>query len=179
MKNKKNVLFLRNWIRSGVNKIGDLGFIDGVLDEKFIFNKIKIKTNIYAEISIVKKALRPYKAYLNNMVNMVNAFQEDDKMSLTKSKQAYQMLLKNKLELISCMSLYLSDYCTKVNISLEEAFQEKLCNEKEIKVKEFNFKIMHNILPCNYKLYKWKKIDNYNCDVCGIKQDMGIVRKCI
>ena len=70
------------------------------------------------------------------------------------------------------MSLYLSHYCTKENLSLEEAFQEKLCNEKEIKLKEFNFKIMHNILPCNYKLYKWKKIDNYNCDVCGIKQDI-------
>ena len=29
---KNMVLFLRNWIRSGVNKIGDLHFVDGKLD---------------------------------------------------------------------------------------------------------------------------------------------------
>ena len=30
---KKNVLFLRNWIRSGVRKIGDLVFRNGILNE--------------------------------------------------------------------------------------------------------------------------------------------------
>ena len=32
-KGKKNmVLFLRNWIRSGINKISDLHFVDGKVD---------------------------------------------------------------------------------------------------------------------------------------------------
>ena len=36
-KGKKNVLFLRNWIRSGVRVIGDLMFTNGILDEQFAY----------------------------------------------------------------------------------------------------------------------------------------------
>ena len=36
---KKNVLFLRNWIKSGVRVIGDLMFKNGILDEQFAHKK--------------------------------------------------------------------------------------------------------------------------------------------
>ena len=42
--------------------------------------------------------------------------------------------------------------------------------EKEIKLKEFNFKLLHNILPCNKNLAKWKIKPNDRCDVCGQSQ---------
>jgi len=54
---RKKILFLRNWIRSGINRIGDLQFKDGVLDDEFIFNTVKDKLNLYAEIMMVKHAL--------------------------------------------------------------------------------------------------------------------------
>ena len=34
---KKNVLFLRNWIRSGVRVVGDLMFTNGTLDVQFVY----------------------------------------------------------------------------------------------------------------------------------------------
>ena len=34
---KKNVLFLRNWIRWGVRVVGDLMFTNGTLDEQFAY----------------------------------------------------------------------------------------------------------------------------------------------
>ena len=33
VRKRKNVLYLRNWIRSGVNKVGDLQFINGKVNE--------------------------------------------------------------------------------------------------------------------------------------------------
>ena len=33
---KKNVLFLRNWTRSGIRKVGDLEFIDDIPDQNYI-----------------------------------------------------------------------------------------------------------------------------------------------
>ena len=57
---KKNVLFLRNWIRSGVKKIGDLVFSNGILNEQFVYEKVACKQNILCEIMLVKKALYPY-----------------------------------------------------------------------------------------------------------------------
>ena len=42
---KKNVLFLRNWIRSGIRKVGDLVFIDGILDQNYIYQRLVCKQN--------------------------------------------------------------------------------------------------------------------------------------
>ena len=44
--NKKSVLFLRNWIRSGVNRVSDLEFIDGKLDENYIYQKVGLSGSI-------------------------------------------------------------------------------------------------------------------------------------
>ena len=50
------------------------------------------------------------------------------------------------------------------------AFSTKVAQEKEIKLKEFNFKLLHNILPCNKNLAKWRIKPNDRCDVCGQSQ---------
>ena len=56
-RNHKCVLFLRNWIRSGVNRIGDLRFLDGKLDTNFMYQKIRQRRNIISEILIVRETL--------------------------------------------------------------------------------------------------------------------------
>ena len=33
---KRNVLFVRNWIRSGIRKVGDLVLTNGILNENYI-----------------------------------------------------------------------------------------------------------------------------------------------
>ena len=43
---------------------------------------------------------------------------------------------------------------------------KKVKIEKEAKLKEFNFKLLHGILPCNKNVEKWK----IRCDVCGSSQ---------
>ena len=66
---KKNVLFLRNWIRSGVRVVGDLMFTNGTLDVQFVYQKIACKQNIHCEIMLVKHALHPYERILKQPVN--------------------------------------------------------------------------------------------------------------
>ena len=46
----------------------------------------------------------------------------------------------------------------------------KLYSEKEIKLKEFNFKVLHGILPCNGNLKQWRIKASDECDVCGLPQ---------
>ena len=38
--------------------------------------------------------------------------------------------------------------------------------EKEIKLWEFNFKVLHGILSCNKNLKQWRIVDCDKCDVC-------------
>ena len=39
-----------------------------------------------------------------------------------------------------------------------------------MKLREFNFKIMYGILPCNVNLLKWRKKDTDICDICDSRQ---------
>ena len=48
------VPFLRNWIRSGVNKVRDLCFVDGKFDMDRMYDKMVQKGNIYSEILTVR-----------------------------------------------------------------------------------------------------------------------------
>ena len=52
------MLYLRNWIRSGVNKVGDLQFVNGKVNELHLYEIIQMKTNIHAEILMVKRCFR-------------------------------------------------------------------------------------------------------------------------
>ena len=67
---------------------------------------------------------------------------------------------------------YISSYLSQFG-SIEEqkhAFIQKVQLEKEIKLKEFNFKILHGILPCNLNLTRWKIKQSNLCDVCDEPQ---------
>ena len=63
---------------------------------------------------------------------------------------------------------YLKSHSDKDNFTF--VFKRKIVQEKEIKLKEFNFKLLHGILPCNKNLMKWKIRMNDQCDVCQQQQ---------
>ena len=92
---KKNALFLRNWIRSGIRKIGDLVFIDGIPDQNYIYQRLVCKQNVYSEITTVMEVLRPYQ---QNLIEMQNI--EMHRMALRKSRDFYHTYLQQKLDSI-------------------------------------------------------------------------------
>ena len=61
----KNIaLFFRNWIRSQVNKVSDLHFVDGKVDMKLMYDVIIFKNNIFSELLTMRQALLPYQEYV-------------------------------------------------------------------------------------------------------------------
>ena len=62
--NRKCVLLLRNWIRSGMDKISDLQFIDGNLDVDFLSTKIINKAIILTKVKLIQSAQYGYKENL-------------------------------------------------------------------------------------------------------------------
>ena len=68
-------------------------------------------------------------------------------------------------------------YCNENEVS--NVYKRKIVYEREIKLKEFNFKLLHGILPCNGNLYRWKIKTSDNCDICGEKQSIEhLLYKC-
>ena len=159
---KKSVLFLRNWIRSGVRKVSDLNFIDGKLDEQFVYNIITDKTNIYVEIAIVKNSLLKYRNALRNMTQNENITER-----ILTAKGFYSKFVQEKENDIGTYSNFLT---AQINIDEESAFTQKVSNEREHKLKEYNFKLLHGILACNKNLKRWRIKDRDICDVCAETQ---------
>ena len=54
----------------------------------------------------------------------------------------------------------------------DDAICKKFCNIKEIKLEEFYFKVLHDILPCQANLARWKIREDDLFDVCGEVQDI-------
>ena len=192
---KKNVLLLRNWIRSGVRYVKDVLFIDGLEDRK-ICDLIDDKRNIHIEylsivsiISIVsiyllylsyiylsymsKKALLPYANYILLAQNQNRQLLYEHKDVNTKSNMYYIELLCSKVSNITIMSPFLHPYCVKNDIDERTVFVMRVCQEREKKFKEFNFKVLHWILPCGVNLKKWKISSTNIYDVCDEEQTIA------
>ena len=43
---------------------------------------------------------------------------------------------------------------------------------RDKKIAEFNFKVLHCILPCGVNLTKWKQKNNANCDICNVDESI-------
>ena len=156
---KKNVLMFRNWIRSGIRKISDLSFLNGKLNDAYIFTKVREKQNIFSEISILKKALSPYIDILKNISAIPN-----EEQHLNKSKDFYRTFLIAKIG-DNTVSKFLETF--RNTTSEDYLFKSKVFDERESKLKEYNFKLLHGILPCNVNLKKWRVKENDSCDVCN------------
>ena len=64
------------------------------------------------------------------------------------------------------MCPYIFHLCNELNVTSEWVFKQQLCSRIEIKLREFNLKLLYGILPCNANLVKWRKKDSNLCDIC-------------
>jgi len=170
-KGKKNVLLLRNWIRSGVRFVKDLMFVNGILDRQ-ICNRIDKKHNIYVEYLCIRQALYPYtEAIISALTHDVQCNSEP-KFLREKSKYFYTDFKQEKVSDIAVISTYLNQYCIGQEIQEKTVFIRRVCLEREKKLKEFNFKLLHGILPCGINLKRWKIRNSSICDVCDQEQSI-------
>ena len=164
---KKIVLFLRNWIRSGIRNVGDIMFVNGIPDADYIYQKLACKENMYSEILMVMEALRPYQQVLKQFQEIYTNI-----ITLKKSRDLYNIyrdqLLNNKDDYAIG---FLDRYSENEEDIYNSVFTKKNLNLKqEIKLREFNFKMLHGILACNRNLKKWRIRLDDKCDACELPQ---------
>ena len=51
-------------------------------------------------------------------------------------------------------------------------YQKTILDFKENKRAEFNYKALHNLLPCGVNLNMWRIIETKKCDICNIDEDI-------
>ena len=169
-------LFYKNWVLSGVITLNSLRFIDGSIDETFIYNKICDKRNIYCEILSLRKALVPYKDMLAGYSNTPQENYRDPcidrNLELQKftSKLAYNILVTKKYE-----SPFQEKVWHKVlkieKIDFTNVYPKKI-KMADKKLAEFNYKVLLLILPCGLNLNRWGIRDNNKCNICNVTHDI-------
>ena len=87
-----------------------------------------------------------------------------------RSKQFYNYYQVNTKTNIPILSKFLIKNSDDNIVFNDDIYIKRVCYEKEKKLQEFNFKLLHGILPCGKNLMNWKIKDNNHCDVCNIEQ---------
>ena len=54
---------------------------------------------------------------------------------------------------------FISQHIDLKTITISEIFHKKIIAQNEFKLKEFNFRMLHNVLSCNANLKRWSKKD--------------------
>ena len=181
--NQKQTLFFKRWIESGLIYLREFKFTNGTLDENFLFCKVKNKKNIYCEILCVKKALKPFEDIIRKIKNNAtdeNLFSGLDSGlevlnmqidSARKSRPIYEKIKKQKI-----VRPYQEEIWETVFNQHDIDFQKVyLCKIKYIpdrKLSEFNFKVLHLILPCGLNLRRWGQKNYDICEICGVTHDI-------
>ena len=182
---KTSTLYFKYWIQSGLIYVKNLKFINGQLDENYIYNKVQNKTNIYIEIHLLKKAMRPYQQYLNQILFTEDLLDADianiqiSNPTLSVTKHFYDKIIskfKQSASLNKWGEVLNMDISQEMKVQI---FDRKVCKIKENKIKEFNYKVLHNILACNNLLSKWVTDNDGRCEICQEKDDIyHLIFKC-
>ena len=102
------------------------------------------------------------------------------KLNSTKTKEFYSFFLKNR----KTESLILYYWQHKLKLSLDfrwkNVLQYKLKDIKQNKIRQFNFKLLHNILPFKINLCRWKLATDTACMFCDAEETFNhIMLHCV
>ena len=175
---KNNVICYTNWAKSGILYIKDCINLEGrIFSPQECLNKLRNKTNWMVEYLFLKINLKQLlqnrdlssAPFMNNVQNAccINTLKGVYNVIQMKTKIYYNIMVLSKFEKpISQIRWQHVD-----NMRLESDWQNiyitKIRNIPDRKLSQFNFKLLHNIIPCRRDLYKWNKINSQLCIYCG------------
>ena len=167
---QNKVMFFPNWIKSGFIFVKDFLDAEGkIINEQTVIRKLGIQsTNWIDEFLRVKKALKclfiknnltfPNVSFVrrkcNNFISINN-----EKINLTtvlKSYVFYTVLINKKAQ-----KNYLENYWRQLFnyekgiLNWKVVYKQKVKSVKYVKLAEFNYKVLNNIVPCGKIVSHW------------------------
>ena len=165
-------LFFESWINSGLIFLTDLKITSSELDELYIYEKLQHRTNYLCEILVIKKAIKTILKQNPNNIPTPRADNETDIPCNHTAKEFYNM--GTEKDHIPTSETYWKFFFSNINnnLNFEDAYKQKILIIPDNKLKEFNFKLLHNILPCGTNLKRWKLKEISSCSICKENQDI-------
>ena len=175
---KQTCLYLKEWIKCGKLYVKDLIKQNGeILTDLEMMEIIRGSRNIYIDILMIKQYVlkrikdldcssAPY-IKINNKTLIL--FENKWHDITNKTSRFFYKIRARKLQSKPHMqNVYTKEFGLDNNCNTWlHIYNQKLVDMKIIKLCEFNFKVLNNILPCGKILCKWNKGISENCTFCG------------
>jgi exonuclease III len=155
-------LYFINWIKSDLIKIKDLIFRNGRINDEHYFNFFVDKRSLISELFQMKQALSKFKNY--NITDPNINFQQ-------KYKGIYETLVAKKFIHPTAELMWTKIYKFSETV-LMNSYAFKIKKIKHVKLAEFNYKFLNNILPCGEKLKQWQYVKSDLCLLCKCKENI-------
>ena len=160
----RKCLYSKSFIQSNILYVRD------VLDQngKFrigLYAQLQNKQYYFRVITQISQSLWQYADYRYADVPYHIAPDNDAANILNKkTKCFYNNIIKQKVLLPKTTNKWNMEFNMEINWSL--IAQNKLKKQLQVKISEFNFKVLHNILANNDNLFKWQKSPSSSCIYC-------------
>ena len=171
-------LHFKNWLRKGIYYVKNIIGEDGkFLKDEAMFTILGNKGNTMGEIVTVKKHIFRLLKQLDLSSAKYTKIQEIPSLIFQnkryhiinqKSKFFYNIIVNKKCSRSNMESIYARNFnFPNVKSTWDNIYLQKISSLKVNFLKDFNFKILNNILPSGYWLSKWNHNVNSKCDHCG------------
>ena len=172
---KNKCLYFKNWIESGLLYVKDLFSKDGTfIDEKDVLIRLKHKSNWISEFFTIKSVFSKLciisntsQAQYVNIKPKVQLFIDQKYVDISNSSSMdyYKVFVDKKFKRPKMEHIW----CNEFNIDEHHKYWEDIYTQKVQKIpfqklKEFNYKILTNILVSGSLLSRWNKTISGKCN---------------
>jgi len=182
--NNKCLLF-KNWIKGGIVFVRDLFNQNGhFLSSTDVLSRLKSKHNWISEYRTIVKVMKPYIdknifdftycKHINVSINDKVMLSDGKKLIDLNEKRGrqqhffYQILVSKKFCRPYIEKTWKKEFIICIDsVTWKEIYIRACSSMSDKKLCEFRFKLLHNLLICNSKLYKWKCTTSYSCNYCN------------
>jgi hypothetical protein len=169
-------LYSESFIKSGFTYVKDIIAQDGTILPS-AFTNLRNRMLYYKVINLVSKALYQFKTlrYQNESYSNRNILQTNVQRTM---KFIYSKILKGKVLTPKSSSKWTVEFEEELN--WETISMCKIKKQYEIKIAEFNYKLLHKIIATNENLFKWQKSHTPFCIHCPnvIHTDKHLLWEC-
>ena len=88
-----------------------------------------------------------------------------------KSRDVYRYLVRVISECSTAECKFNLKYCNDEEMCWKDVCQLPFRTTIDVKIRHFQYKILHNFLTVNYMLHKWKIVDSNRCSLCFIESE--------
>ena len=192
IKHERNVLFFKKWNVNGICKVSDV-FENGQwvscntlferlgtssLLDSFKLSKLK---RAFPKVWVEQIRNTNFNPIATEVAEGMFEISKCDliKLSLMKAKHFYILLNEFKKENPQVSLFWQEILQLPINFEWSHVLDFKLKKIKDNRVRQFNFKLLHKVLPFKDNLYKWKITYDMLCTYCNESESfIHILLKC-